>query len=183
MLIITITSNPMYTHACTRSGIRPIHGVANRIPTSPQRQHRKRQQIHIPDKPRPRSVSLKPASAMYVSVPASATGTLSGLAMDVAWDMLNPHRRNNGTVMTLPPTPRNVAMAPMPTPPADISAIQSTWDDAFVMDEEAASEQAVDDGHAEVGDEGVANDLAADPHRGDRADDRALAMKPPRGHR
>jgi len=34
--------------------------------------------------------------------------------MDVACDMLNPHRRNNGTVMTLPPTPRNVAMAPIP---------------------------------------------------------------------
>ncbi|KAG1314366.1 hypothetical protein G6F62_013936 [Rhizopus arrhizus] len=46
-----------------------------------------------------------------------ATGSVSGLAIAAALAMGRPRRRSKGTVITLPPTPRKVAMAPMATPP------------------------------------------------------------------
>ncbi|MNL48730.1 hypothetical protein D3C87_1716090 [compost metagenome] len=40
--------------------------------------------------------------------------------------MLKPQRRSKGTVMTLPPTPRTVAMAPMPMPPGIVASLLSS---------------------------------------------------------
>jgi len=55
---------------------------------------------------------------------------------------------------------------------------QSPWECGLGLCEKSSAQQAIDDGHAQVGDEGVADHLAADPHRSDGADDRAPADKP-----
>jgi len=139
-----------------------------------QRQHRKRQQIHIPDKPRAqirlaetgqRHIGQCPGHG-YRHAQRVRHGCGLGHAQSAAAQERYGHdassyaeERGDG--------------ADAYTAGGYFLAIQSAWDDAFAAGEEAASEQAVDDGHAEVGDEGVANHLAADPHRGDRADDRA----------
>lgn len=64
-------------------------------------------------------------------------------------------------------------MAPIPTPPPDVSVLPSRRGMTPSVCEKSASDQAIDDGDAEVGDEGVTNDFTADPHRRDRADNRA----------
>jgi len=66
-----------------------------------------------------------------VAVPASATGSDSGFAMAVAWPIAMPRRRMRGTVITLPPTPRNAAIQPMTSP-----------DNAVPMEEGAARPSA-----------------------------------------
>ena len=48
------------------------------------------------------------------------TGKVSGFAMAVDWVMESPRRRMRGTVMTLPPTPRQAAMVPMLRPSAAV---------------------------------------------------------------
>lgn len=140
----------------------------------PQRQHRKRQQIHIPDKPCAQIRLAETGQRHICQCPghgyrhAQRIGHGCGLghAQSAAAQERHGHdassyaeERGDG--------------ADAYTAGGYFLAIQSAWDDAFTAGEEAASEQAVDDGHAEVGDEGVADDLAADPHRGYCADDRA----------
>lgn len=59
-----------------------------------------------------------PDETAYTAVATTATGKLNGLALAAASAIGTPPRRIIGTVMTLPPTPRKLATAPMPIPTA-----------------------------------------------------------------
>ena len=139
----------------------------------PQRQHCKRQQIHIPDKPHAQirldetgqcHICQRPGHG-YRHAQRVRHGRGLGHAQSAAAQERHGHDASSYTEERGDGADAYAAGG-------YFLAIQSAWDDPFTAGEKAASEQAVDDGHAEVGDEGVADDLAADPHRGDRTDDR-----------
>src|SRR3546814_15550853 len=87
--------------------IRRLSAIAGREPASSAQTARR---STAPTLPADRSqAELCPDETAYTAVETTATGKLNGLALAEASAIGTPPRRIIGTVMTLPPTPRNLA--------------------------------------------------------------------------